>query len=191
MHVVSVCLYLYIYIYTHDFQKIHISLDFRSWTSRWEPMLDASKNGPSRWDWLILVGSMVGFLSGSWCLRCREIDLLKSHGNIFFVPKDETATLRDLSSQIRGSGCTCHRPTLWNITPSRRKDMIRYSWQQAAEKTSGQGLKVSFWWRIRVFTSVHIISISFSWFDLKERWLMNDTVRSLSGLKPQNLAICI
>ena len=83
MHVVSVCLYLY--IYTHDFQKIHISLDFRSWTSRWEPMLDASKNGPSRWDWLILVGSMVGFLSGSWCLRCREIDLLKSHGNIFFL----------------------------------------------------------------------------------------------------------
>ena len=31
----------------------------------------------------------------------------------------------------------------------------------AAEKTSGQGLKVSFWWRVRVFTSLHIISISF------------------------------
>ena len=60
----------------------------------------------------------------------------------------------------------------------------------AVEKTSGRGLKVSFWWRIHVFTSIHIISISFSWFDLKERWLINDTVRSLSGLRPQNLAIC-
>ena len=94
--------------------------------------------------------------------------------------------LRDLSSQIKGSGCTCHRPALWNITehirmilwnffgiaksvgtsdpstPSRRKDMIRYSCMfAAAEKTSGQGLKVSFWWRVRVFTSLHIISISF------------------------------
>ena len=47
-------------------------------------------------------------------------------------------------------------------TPSRRKDMIRYSCMfAAAEKTSGQGLKVSFWWRVRVFTSLHIISISF------------------------------
>ena len=24
--------------------------------------------------------------------------------------------LRDLTSQIKGSGCTCHKPALWNIT---------------------------------------------------------------------------
>ena len=41
------------------------------------------------------------------------------------------------------------------------------------------------------FKSIHIISSNFSWCDLKERWLINHTVRSLSGSQCQHHAICI
>ena len=54
----------WIYIYTLLSEIVHISMDFRSWTSRWEPMVfhAMSKNVPAdEIGWVGWVGSMVGF----------------------------------------------------------------------------------------------------------------------------------
>ncbi len=88
--------------------------------------------------------------------------------------------LRDLTSQIKGSGCTCHKPALWNITQHirmilwnflalpqcwniyaphqivERSDMIRHSYAGRCHiKTGTQGI---IWWRIRVFNIISFLA---------------------------------
>ena len=127
--------------------------------------------------------------------------------------------LRDLSSQIKGSGCMvkrCQKPALWSITEHIRMILWNflalpqcwniYAPHQIVEKTrydhilfcrpllhqdSDSDSRYDFGEEYVFFTSIHFISISFTWFDLKERWLINDTVWSLSGLQRQNHTICI
>lgn len=74
-----VCIFVYKYIHT-PFRNCPHFPELPIWNLEvFEAMLDASKNGRCRWDWLVdWVSSMVGFLSGSSCLRCREVDLLTS-----------------------------------------------------------------------------------------------------------------